>query len=107
MKLIIENEERPDDPDYETDRLYMQVNKIFDVQITKTEVGLQISVFPYGGIGDPIATCFAYDDDAREEARLDEPAETMSDAEADADVLRMAGMGTDEDYGYYGEEDWR
>lgn len=27
-----------------------------------------------------------------------------SDAEADADVLANAGMGTDEDYGYYGED---
>lgn len=26
------------------------------------------------------------------------------DVEADADVLRMAGMGTDEDYGFYGED---
>jgi len=25
------------------------------------------------------------------------------DVEADADVLRMAGYGTDEDYGYYGD----
>ena len=32
----------------------------------------------------------------------------MTDVEADADVLRMAGYGTDEDYGYYGgfDEDW-
>ncbi len=32
----------------------------------------------------------------------------MSDAEADADVLASAGMGTDEDYGCYGgsEGDW-
>jgi len=29
-----------------------------------------------------------------------------SDAEADADVLRSAGMGTDEDYGYYGDGDF-
>lgn len=29
-----------------------------------------------------------------------------SDAEADADVLRMAGWGTDEDYGYYGDGDY-
>lgn len=29
----------------------------------------------------------------------------MSDAEADADVLRSAGWGTAEDYGYYGEDD--
>lgn len=28
-----------------------------------------------------------------------------SDAEADADVLRSAGWGTDEDYGYYGDSD--
>jgi hypothetical protein len=28
----------------------------------------------------------------------------MTDAEADADVLRMAGWGTDEDYGYYGDD---
>lgn len=27
-----------------------------------------------------------------------------SDAEADADVLAGIGWGTDEDYGYYGEE---
>ena len=32
---------------------------------------------------------------------LDEPSDGMTDAEADADVLRSAGMGTDEDYGYY------
>ena len=30
----------------------------------------------------------------------------QSDAEADADVLRMAGMGTDEDYGYYGDDSY-
>jgi len=28
-----------------------------------------------------------------------------TDAEADADTLASAGMGTDEDYGYYGAED--
>lgn len=30
----------------------------------------------------------------------------QSDAEADADVLRSAGWGTDEDYGYYGDGDY-
>ena len=31
----------------------------------------------------------------------------MSDVEADADTLRSAGMGTDEDYGHFGgEDDW-
>ena len=30
----------------------------------------------------------------------------MSDVEADADTLRCAGMGTDEDYGYFGENEF-
>lgn len=36
----------------------------------------------------------------------DEPSDDdgMTDAEADADTLRMAGMGTDEDYGYQGDD---
>lgn len=38
----------------------------------------------------------------------DEPAERddmfASDMEADADVLRMSGMGTDEDYGHHGDD---
>lgn len=33
---------------------------------------------------------------------LEEPPENMTDVEADADTLASAGMGTDEDYGYYG-----
>jgi hypothetical protein len=41
----------------------------------------------------------------------DEPEDQfMSDAEADADVLASAGMGTDEDYGggcdHLGDGDW-
>jgi len=35
----------------------------------------------------------------------DEIGDGMSDVEADADTLRSAGWGTDEDYGYYGEDD--
>lgn len=34
-----------------------------------------------------------------------EPSDNMTDAEADADTLASAGMGTDEDYGYYGGGD--
>ena len=30
----------------------------------------------------------------------------MTDVEADADTLRGAGMGTDEDYGYFGGDDY-
>ena len=50
-------------------------------------------------------------DEARDEYALEMGEEPildedyyMSDVEADADVLRMAGMGTDEDYGYFGGE---
>lgn len=35
----------------------------------------------------------------------DEYEDNMTDAEADADTLRSAGYGTDEDYGYYVEGD--
>ena len=35
----------------------------------------------------------------------EEPELNMTDAEADADVLKSAGMGTDEDYGYFGDYD--
>ena len=36
----------------------------------------------------------------------DEPFDGFrTDAEADADALASAGMGTDEDYGYYGDSD--
>jgi len=31
--------------------------------------------------------------------------DNMTDAEADADTLASAGMGTDEDYGYYGNDE--
>ena len=40
------------------------------------------------------------------EERVDEPDQFRSDAEADADALASAGWGTDEDYGYYGGEDY-
>lgn len=44
--------------------------------------------------------CSEYDDEP-------EPREDHfnSDAEADADTLASAGMGTDEDYGYFGDND--
>ena len=34
----------------------------------------------------------------------DEPDDGMTDVEADADALASAGWGTDEDYGYYGDD---
>ena len=41
-----------------------------------------------------------------EDPRLDEPEDHFrDDVEADADVLRSAGMGMDEDYGCYGYDD--
>lgn len=35
----------------------------------------------------------------------DYPEDSMTDAEADADTLKSAGMGTDEDYGFFGDDD--
>ena len=41
-----------------------------------------------------------------EMAEFEEPGEdNLTDAEADADTLASAGMGTDEDYGSFGGED--
>lgn len=36
----------------------------------------------------------------------DEPSEGWTDAEADADALASAGWGTDEDYGYFGGDEF-
>lgn len=49
---------------------------------------------------------FETEAEALEHARLDLEDELtdMTDVEADADTLRSAGWGTDEDYGYYGED---
>ena len=35
-----------------------------------------------------------------------EDSREMSDAQADHDTLVSVGWGSDEDYGYYGGEDW-
>lgn len=35
---------------------------------------------------------------------FEEYGDGMTDVEADADVLRNAGWGTDEDYGFYGDD---
>ena len=35
----------------------------------------------------------------------DDSEDMWTDVEADADTLASAGWGTDEDYGYFGEED--
>jgi len=39
--------------------------------------------------------------DPIEPVNEDEPVDFRDDVEADADVLKSAGWGTDEDYGYY------
>jgi hypothetical protein len=44
------------------------------------------------------------DDDTLREMINDEGPQ-MSDVEADADTLASAGMGTDEDYGYFGNDE--
>jgi len=47
------------------------------------------------------------DDELFEDDGNDEPWDGFqTDYEADADALASAGCGTDEDYGYYGENDY-
>ena len=49
-----------------------------------------------------------YGDEDREythpEEYVDDEPTDMTDVEADADTLASAGWGTDEDYGYYGDD---
>lgn len=43
--------------------------------------------------------------DEEDQDPADRPEDNFrDDVEADADVLRMAGFGTDEDYGHYGDD---
>jgi hypothetical protein len=54
-------------------------------------------------IGDDMSE---FDGEDIEQFEYDEPWDGFrSDAEADADVLKSAGYGTDEDYGYYGNDE--
>lgn len=43
-------------------------------------------------------------EDESDRAAIEDYEDGMTDMEADADTLRSCGWGTDEDYGYYGEE---
>lgn len=45
-----------------------------------------------------------YSDDERTDYEPDQPEDGLTDAEADAQTLMMAGMGTDEDYGRFAED---
>ena len=50
------------------------------------------------------ASIYSSRDDLVWSAREDAPECGMTDVEADADTLASAGYGTDEDYGYYGDD---
>jgi hypothetical protein len=43
-------------------------------------------------------------DEGDEADCYNEPEDGLTDVEADADALASAGWGTDEDYGYYGDD---
>lgn len=43
-------------------------------------------------------------EDESDRAAIEDYEDGMTDMEADADTLRSCGWGTDEDYGYFGEE---
>lgn len=44
------------------------------------------------------------EEDEYQDGYEDDREDNLTDAEADAMTLRDAGMGTDEDYGYYGDD---
>jgi len=52
----------------------------------------------------PCCGCGNDDVESCDGERFDDYEDNMTDAEADADVLKSAGWGTDEDYGYYGDD---
>ena len=67
-------------------------------------LGHTIFADPTDGQGDMI--CLACSDaqrDIKDEMLAEEHYSEMTDMEADADTLASAGMGTDEDYGYFGD----
>lgn len=49
----------------DNDRIYMTVNGLFDVRIVRTDEGIVIDVFSNLEEGDPIATTYAYDIEAK------------------------------------------
>lgn len=80
-----------------------------DVEIRKEDVGIGSYEFWGQKCHDVRWACFCTNCDEEVEFNLDydgpeeEPYEDP--VQADADVLKSAGMGTDEDYGYFGEDD--
>lgn len=66
MKLEVDAIEYPGG-DYEDDRMYMRVNKIYDVRIVKTDDGIAIDVWSYGSMGDPAASIALFDADFQPE----------------------------------------
>lgn len=67
------------------------------------ESGRQLNMVCVCGAKLPITSRYSICEGCMERGRLEDG--DYTDAEADADTLRSAGMGTDEDYGYYGEDD--
>ena len=60
-----------------------------------------------GGYGYILDAERFYNDDVEDEDYEDEDYEdSWSDVDADADTLASAGWGTDEDYGYEGDDSW-
>lgn len=53
---------------------------------------------------DFIAGIVKWDDYMNDWRQYGDTEDTLSDVEADAMTLASAGMGTDEDYGYFGDE---
>ena len=65
-KLQIENIEWPV-ADGDCDRMYMRVNELFDVRLVKTDEGIVVDIFTWESTGDPLASTYAFDQEAIDE----------------------------------------
>ena len=64
--LVIDEIERT-----EEDRVYLRLNKHFDLKITKTDEGVVLDIFSWDSSGDSIASTYAFDQEAIDE--IEEP----------------------------------
>lgn len=69
------------------------------------ESGRQLNMKCTCGATVPLTSRYSICEGCMERGREDdEPSDNMTDVEADADTLASAGYGTDEDYGFFGDE---
>lgn len=48
-------------------RVYVQINNLYDLKLTKTSNGLEVEIYPIGSTGEPIGAAWVQDWEAIEE----------------------------------------